>query len=64
MRYRSDKIPGMDWISANTSYSTHFNWLAEPGFSIDDPDLNVGNSIQNSRTITVNPTLNFTTLYK
>ena len=57
------KIPYMDWISATASYSAHFNWLAEPGFSIDDPELDVGNSIQNSRTILFNPTLNFVTLY-
>jgi cell surface protein SprA len=57
------KIPYMDWVTANVSYSAHFNWLAEPGFSIDDPELNVGNSIQNSRTILFNPTLNFVTLY-
>ena len=57
------KIPYMDWISANASYSAHFNWLAEPGFSVDDPQFNVGNSIQNSRTILVTPTFNFTTLY-
>lgn len=58
-----NKIPGLDWITANASYSTHFNWLAEPAFSITDPQFNVGNSIQNSRTIMVNPTLNFTTFY-
>jgi cell surface protein SprA len=58
-----NKIPGLDWISTTAGYSTHFNWLAEPGFSIDDPELNVGNSIQNSRTITVNPTFNFINLY-
>lgn len=57
------KIPYMDWITANASYSAHFNWLAEPGFSVDDPQFNVGNSIQNSRTILFNPTFNFTTLY-
>ncbi|MFI5157441.1 MAG: cell surface protein SprA [Sphingobacteriales bacterium] len=57
------KIPYMDWITANASYSAHFNWLAEPGFSVDEPQFNVGNSIQNSRTILFNPTFNFTTLY-
>ncbi len=57
------KIPGLDWISTTAGYSTHFNWLAEPAFSVDDPQFNVGNSIQNTRTINVNPTLNFTTLY-
>jgi cell surface protein SprA len=57
------KIPYLDWISANASYNGHFNWLAEPGFSVDDPQYDVGNSIQNSRTIQVNPTFNFISLY-
>jgi cell surface protein SprA len=58
-----NKLPGLDWITATTSYNTHFSWLAEPAFSITDPQFDVGNSIQNSRTIVVNPTFNFTTLY-
>ncbi|GAA4330856.1 cell surface protein SprA [Mucilaginibacter gynuensis] len=57
------KIPGLNWTSAIVRYSTHFNWQSQPEFSINDPSLNVGNSIQNARTIQVNPTLNFMTLY-
>ncbi|RYF68304.1 MAG: cell surface protein SprA, partial [Cytophagaceae bacterium] len=58
-----NKIPGLDWTSAIVRYSTHFNWQSQPEFSIKDPTYNVGNSIQNARTIQVNPTLNFITLY-
>lgn len=57
------KIKYLDWITTNASYSAHFNWLAEPGFSVDEPQFNVGNSIQNSRTILVSPTFNFVSLY-
>ena len=59
-----NKLPGLDWVTATASYSTHFSWLAEPAFSITDPQFDVGNSIQNSRTIVVTPTLNFISLYK
>src|SRR5581483_11829701 len=44
-------------------YSTHFNWQAQPLFAISDPAYNVGNSINNSRTIQLNPAFNMTTLY-
>ncbi len=57
------KIPGMDWVTLITSYSTHFNWQAQPLFAIDQPQFDVGNSIQNSRTIQINPSLNFDALY-
>ncbi|RVU02128.1 cell surface protein SprA [Mucilaginibacter limnophilus] len=58
-----NKIPGLNWTAAIVRYSTHFNWQTEPEFSLRNADLNVGNTIQNSRTIQVNPTLTFTTLY-
>jgi cell surface protein SprA len=57
------KIPYMDWTSMIARYSTHFTWQAQPLFAINDPAFNVGNSIQNSRTIQLNPALNFTALY-
>jgi len=57
------KIPGMDWVTLTTHYSTHFNWQGQPLFAIDDPQYDVGNSISNSRTIQLTPTLNFETLY-
>ncbi len=58
-----NKIPQMDWVTLITSYSTHFNWQAEPLFSITDPQFNVGNSINNSRTIQIVPSLNLDAFY-
>jgi cell surface protein SprA len=59
-----NKIPGFDWVTMVAHYSTHFTWQAQPLFAIDDPQFDVGNSIQNSRTIQLNPTLNFDGFYK
>jgi cell surface protein SprA len=58
-----NKIPGMDWATLIAHYSTHFTWQTQPLFAINDPQYNVGNSIQNSRTIQLNPTLNLDALY-
>ena len=53
-----DKIPATDWISVNSRYSGTYNWLRAP-FSQDS----LGNTIQNSRNISVNGQLNFVNLY-
>ncbi|RYY30122.1 MAG: cell surface protein SprA, partial [Sphingobacteriaceae bacterium] len=58
-----NKIPGFDWTNMSIRYSTQFNWNSQALFSLQDPNLNVGNTIQNSRTIQLNPVLNFTGLY-
>ncbi|MGN6178036.1 MAG: cell surface protein SprA [Mucilaginibacter sp.] len=58
-----NKIPYLDWINANATYTTNFTWLAAPAFSENEPQFAVGNSISNKRSIIVSPTLNFTTLY-
>jgi len=58
-----NKIPGLDWINVATRYGTNFNWQTEPLSTLRDPLINLGNTIQNSRTIQFNPTLNFTGLY-
>ncbi|WP_235985886.1 T9SS outer membrane translocon Sov/SprA [Mucilaginibacter segetis] len=58
-----NKIPGLDWTALIARYSTHFNWQTQPEFAINNADYNIGNSIQNSRSIQLNPSLNFTTLY-
>ena len=58
-----NKIPGLDWINIATIYGTNFNWQTEPLATLRDPNVNLGNTIQNSRTIQVNPTLSMTTLY-
>jgi cell surface protein SprA len=58
-----NKIPGLDWTALIARYSTHFTWQSQPLFAINDPAFNVGNSIQNSRTVQLSPSLNFVTLY-
>ncbi|WP_238381802.1 T9SS outer membrane translocon Sov/SprA [Mucilaginibacter pedocola] len=58
-----NKVPGLDWTALVARYSTHFNWQTQPEFAINNPEYNIGNSIQNSRTVQLNPTLNFITFY-
>ncbi len=58
-----NKIPGLDFITMVARYSTHFNWQSQPEFALNSSAYDVGNSIQNSRTIQLNPTLNLVTLY-
>ncbi|SEM06101.1 cell surface protein SprA [bacterium A37T11] len=58
-----DKIPGLKWVNLVARYGAQFTWQAEPLVTQENPDINLGNSIQNSRTIQVNPTLNMTGLY-
>jgi cell surface protein SprA len=57
------KVPGLDWVSTIARYSTNFNWQTQPKFAIDDANYDVGNTIQNSRSVQINPTLNLTGLY-
>nr|WP_256011282.1 cell surface protein SprA [Pedobacter xinjiangensis] len=58
-----NKIPGLRWTSLVARYGTNFNWRTEPLVTLRDPEIDFGNAIQNSRTIQVNPTLNFVSLY-
>jgi cell surface protein SprA len=58
------KIPGLDWVNIVTRYGSQFNWQSEPLFMIRDPLLSLGNNIQNSRTIQINPTFNLISLYR
>ena len=58
-----NKIPGLDFINLITRYQTQFNWMTEPLISLNSPEINFGNTIQNSRTIQLNPTLNMNLLY-
>ncbi|MGY4385242.1 cell surface protein SprA [Pedobacter sp. UYP24] len=58
-----NKIPGLEWVTVTTRYGTNFNWQTEPLSTLRDPNINLGNTIQNSRVIQVNPSLNLTGLY-
>lgn len=57
------KLPYLDWVNVITRYGAQFNWQSEPLLSLRSPDINIGNSIQNNRTIQVNPSLNMVGLY-
>jgi hypothetical protein len=57
------KLPGLDWVNVDARYGTQFSWQTEPLLSMRSDDISMGNSIQNSRTIQVNPTLNMAGLY-
>jgi len=58
-----NKIPYLNFINLITRYQTTFNWRSEPLLTLTDPNINFGNTIQNQRTIQVNPTLNLVSLY-
>lgn len=58
-----NKLPGLDWINITTRYGTTFNWKTEPLATLKDPDVNIGNSIQNTRIVQINPSLNLSSLY-
>ncbi len=58
-----NKIPGMDWLNVTTRYGTSFNWQTEPLSTLRNPLIDLGNTIQNSRIIQINPNLNLASLY-
>lgn len=58
-----NKIPGLDWVTLAARYGAGFNWQTEPLLTLHDPGINIGNTIQNERTIQINPTLSLVGLY-
>ena len=58
-----NKIPGLEWVNVATRYGTNFNWQTEPLSTLRDPTIDLGNTIQNSRIVQINPNLNFASLY-
>jgi len=60
-----NKIPLLDWTSANLRYGGTYGWDVGPIIP-DDPvfgPINLGNTIKNSNTIQMNGQLNFVNLY-
>ncbi|MFO7935761.1 MAG: cell surface protein SprA [Bacteroidales bacterium] len=60
-----NKIPLLDWMSANARYGGTYGWDVGPVIP-DDPvygPINLGNTIKNSNTIQLNGQLNFLNLY-
>lgn len=58
-----NKIPGLDFINVAAIYGTNFNWQTEPLSTLRDPAIDLGNTIQNSRTVQLNPALTMDRLY-
>ncbi len=58
-----NKLPYLEWMQVTTRYGSQFNWQSEPLNTLRNPNIDIGNSIQNNRTIQINPALNFNTLY-
>ena len=61
-----NKFPFLDWTKLDVRYGGRFGWDSKPLSQIENKDTSktdLGNTIQNSRIISVNPTLTFTTLY-
>ncbi|MXV51753.1 cell surface protein SprA [Pedobacter sp. HMF7647] len=58
-----NKIPGLDWMTLVARYGANFNWNSEPLLTLKDPNIDYGNTIQNARTIQLNPNLNLNALY-
>jgi cell surface protein SprA len=54
-----DKLPLMDWITAQVTYGSIYNWIASP-LSVQ---ARLGNAIENSRNIQMNGTVDLTKLY-
>ena len=52
------KIPWLDWTTLRASYSTQYNWLAASLLA-----KNLGNTLSNTQTRTINGELNFDQLY-
>lgn len=55
-----NKLPYLDWVTANLNYGALFNWQQGP---ITKEDYQWGNTIRNSNNIQANGQLNLTNLY-
>jgi cell surface protein SprA len=56
-----NKIPLLDWINASARYNGTYNWDASP--ILKTTDIQLGNTIRNSRTYQLNGQANLMTLY-
>ena len=55
-----NKLPIMDWVTADASYNATYNWVR--GTQRED-GTTLGNTISNNRQININGNINFETLY-
>lgn len=58
-----NKVPGLRWTSLVMRYGVTFRWQSQPLSLMGTRNPDIGNSIQNTRTVQMNPNLNFASLY-
>jgi cell surface protein SprA len=58
----TNKIPLLDWTSLRINYNTKYNWLAGSLLARND-SVNLGNTLSNTQTKTINGELKFEELY-
>jgi cell surface protein SprA len=58
----TSKIPFLDWTTLRASYNTKYNWLAASLLARTE-DINLGNTLSNTQTRTINGELKFEELY-
>ncbi len=58
----TNKIPWLDWTTLRASYNTKYNWLAA-SLLARTPEINLGNTLSNTQTRTLNGELKFEELY-
>jgi len=57
-----NKIPVFNWINLSTRYNASFGWDAGP--ILNDPQIDLGNTVKNSNSIQINSQFNISNLYK
>ena len=58
-----NKLPLLQWLSANASYNADYRWDAAPRLA-DTVSIRVGNKIQNASTLTLTGSASLTSLYQ
>ena len=58
----TNKIPLLDWTTLRASYNTKYNWLAG-SLLARTPEIDLGNTLANTQTRTINGELKFEELY-
>ena len=56
-----NKIPILNWVTANARYSGTYDWTAAP--QLADTSIKIGNTLQNGNTMSLNTQFNLLSLY-
>ena len=59
-----NKLPLLDWVTANARYGANFEWQYQPGIKTDTRGtVSLGNNISNARTLQLNGNFSLSTIY-